>query len=132
MGNGTRSSRRLAADDPFVVHIQFRLPSWRAQRSHRRLAAAVRRARVPATLTLAVTDVVVATVSVPAGTIRQALRGEPAATEALNAVGRLAEILRDLDPVLVDAPEPGAPTDTASGNVTRHRPIAPAPVDVSA
>lgn len=115
-------SSRLTAHDPFVIHLQFRLPLWRVQRGHRRIAAALHRNCVPGTaLTITLADEVFATISLPGGTIQQALRGEPAATAALQTAHYLADTLRDLDPVIVDAPMPAPVINTSVIDIGQHQ-----------
>lgn len=114
-------SSRLTAHDPFVVHLQFRLPLWRIQRGYRRIAAALHRSRLPGTvLTITLADEVFATISLPGGTIQQALRGEPPATAALQTACQLADTLKDLDPVIVDAPGPAPVINTSFNDLGHH------------
>ncbi|MBP2471151.1 hypothetical protein JOF53_000023 [Crossiella equi] len=92
----------LLPDTPFLLHLRFRVPLWRITRGTVRIEAALTALEVDAVLIdQALADDLFVTVSLPAGTVREALRGAEPTAHALRAARRLAEMLWDLDPVLV-------------------------------
>ncbi|MCK2240977.1 MULTISPECIES: hypothetical protein [unclassified Crossiella] len=98
---------RLAptAEDPFSIDFQFAVPTWRVVRASARIQDAVAHMDLDeAILTLHVGLDVLITVTLPCGTIGEALRGGPKMEEVLRAASRFVEATYDLEPVFVVGP----------------------------
>ncbi|MCO1581680.1 hypothetical protein M8C13_38620 [Crossiella sp. SN42] len=101
----TRFRLALNAQDPFVVHLQFAISLWRARRACARIQAALGRTELAeVTLTLHLGSDLLATASLPCGTIGDALQGEPVSMAGLRAAHGLVEALWDLGPVFAPGP----------------------------
>ncbi|WHT22538.1 hypothetical protein N8J89_16180 [Crossiella sp. CA-258035] len=97
--------RAPTAADPFVIHFQFRIALWRARRGCARIESALAATRLPeVSLTLHLGTELIATVSLPCGTLGAALAGTPDVTSRLNAAWELVEALADLEPVFALGP----------------------------
>lgn len=99
----SQSNTTVSAADPFAVHLQFRIALWRAQRARTRIEAALAHVGMDeVALALHLGEILVVTVSLPCGTIGEALRGTPAAIAGLRGAWYLANRLVDLEPVFAN------------------------------
>ncbi|GAA2842918.1 hypothetical protein [Crossiella cryophila] len=96
----------LDPDSAFELHLRFRVPLWRLESGTRRIQAALTQLKLsspPVEVVLA--DDVLVTVSIPAGTLGDAIHGQDTTVAGIRHARRLAELLWDLDPVLVNSPQ---------------------------
>ncbi|MGO1053072.1 hypothetical protein [Crossiella sp. CA198] len=106
MATPVPSRGKLDPDSPFELHLQFRVPLWRLDSGTRRIQAALTQLGLTSPpVEVVFADDVLVTVSISAGTLGDAIHGRETTVAGIRHARRLAELLWDLDPVLVNSPQ---------------------------